>query len=532
MHPALQISELVQMIVLPLDPLSRGPGGMVPLAALAQCKIFHEPALDALWRYQTTIRNLINCMPADIWEFKIARAVPTMRGFLRPVHGSDWGRVLHYSHHIKSLVVNMQGRVYLSTFEVLRLSFTGTYLLPNLQTLRWIATEASQLSDIDLFLGPRIRSISLGELRVENLSLLATLTHKFPALIQADISCTAPDTAQSQCETAFSSFARGLQNVRSLHLDIGIDIEAITHIGRLPTLETLTLDPVLWASPLADLPQRSLFQRLRSADLFCPPSMGFQFAISLIQSWATPRLRSVQIGTTDFPTPDVAENLYRALSEHCVHDALEMLQISVGADATGYHILDGQALLLLSCFTNIVTVRITSPYGFLLTDENLANLAAAWPHIEQLHLRATENIRNCGTLLALRAFARHCPNLRRLELSFDARTVPPFEADSGHEHPPLHHALLHLNVGQSLISQASEVARFISATFINLDHLSTTFPVNENDIKDYDNLDEHEHVYYFDPMFAALVGKQKLWNKVREILCGLIREREGLRVSL
>ncbi|KAF8181937.1 hypothetical protein K438DRAFT_1840668 [Mycena galopus ATCC 62051] len=53
------------MIVSYMHPLSSE--GMAQLAALAQCNYFHSPALDALWRHQGTIQNLISCMPQDLW---------------------------------------------------------------------------------------------------------------------------------------------------------------------------------------------------------------------------------------------------------------------------------------------------------------------------------------------------------------------------------------------------------------------------------------------------------------------------------
>ncbi|KAF8181940.1 hypothetical protein K438DRAFT_1840671 [Mycena galopus ATCC 62051] len=64
------------MIVSYMHPLSSE--GMAQLAALAQCNYFHSPALDALWRHQGTIRNLISCMPQDLWVVDIFHGTPTM----------------------------------------------------------------------------------------------------------------------------------------------------------------------------------------------------------------------------------------------------------------------------------------------------------------------------------------------------------------------------------------------------------------------------------------------------------------------
>lgn len=39
------------------------------LNALARmCKVFQEPALNALWWRQGSLGNLVRCMPKDLWE--------------------------------------------------------------------------------------------------------------------------------------------------------------------------------------------------------------------------------------------------------------------------------------------------------------------------------------------------------------------------------------------------------------------------------------------------------------------------------
>jgi hypothetical protein len=71
MHRALQVPDVVWMIVSQLDP--RPHEGMAALAALARCGPFHGLALDMLWRHQETIQNLINCMPEGLWVVEQAQ---------------------------------------------------------------------------------------------------------------------------------------------------------------------------------------------------------------------------------------------------------------------------------------------------------------------------------------------------------------------------------------------------------------------------------------------------------------------------
>ncbi|KAJ7233722.1 hypothetical protein B0H12DRAFT_167240 [Mycena haematopus] len=77
MHFALQISEIVHMTVSQLDPHPREFRRMA-LAALAKCRIFGEPSLDALWKHQGTIQTLIACMPDGLWVFEAISRIATM----------------------------------------------------------------------------------------------------------------------------------------------------------------------------------------------------------------------------------------------------------------------------------------------------------------------------------------------------------------------------------------------------------------------------------------------------------------------
>ncbi|KAJ7362832.1 hypothetical protein DFH08DRAFT_841557 [Mycena albidolilacea] len=514
LHRALQVPEVVWMIVSYLDP--RPDEEMADLAALAQCRIFHGPALDALWRHQGTIRNLINCMPDGLWVVETVQRRKILR-LSRPVQVTDWDRVLQYSHRVRSFAVDSYSSESLSqVFEVLRLGVPGDYLLPNLEMLQWRPDSTIQFADINLFLGPRIASIELQALRIPQLSLLTTLTRRFPGLTAVTIDQWFPQysTSQSQIQiqSGISAFARGLKNVRYLNLQSGIDVEAITNIGGLSTLETLRLHlaPPLTLSSLTGLPQGALFHYLRSADFSCHRDSELAFVTLFVRSWANPSLRSFKLKSRDHLTVDETEELYRALSAHCSHDALESLTITVyiAGLPTPEYIIPGRALQLLFCFTNLVTVTIKSAHGYLLDDETITELAAAWPQIKELHLSAHDHLHQCGTLLGLHAFARHCPNLlHTLELSFDASSVPAPHPDPSLRQKLWHPALESLDVAYSLISNAFDVARFISATFFNVTELYTALA--DDELEDEENTD---------PRFPAQVACHKLWREVETLL--------------
>ncbi|KAJ6580035.1 hypothetical protein DFH09DRAFT_1076941 [Mycena vulgaris] len=66
MHRALNIMEVVEIVTSHLSPsLPDERGALASLAVT--CETFHDPALDALWRSQNTIKNILSCMPGDLF---------------------------------------------------------------------------------------------------------------------------------------------------------------------------------------------------------------------------------------------------------------------------------------------------------------------------------------------------------------------------------------------------------------------------------------------------------------------------------
>ncbi|KAJ7263838.1 hypothetical protein C8J57DRAFT_1332945 [Mycena rebaudengoi] len=63
MHPALQIAEIVGLICNSVNPADDSE----TLWALARTSTtFTHSALNGLWEYQTTLINILKCLPADL----------------------------------------------------------------------------------------------------------------------------------------------------------------------------------------------------------------------------------------------------------------------------------------------------------------------------------------------------------------------------------------------------------------------------------------------------------------------------------
>jgi hypothetical protein len=66
MHDCLQITEILANIFDSYDDDKRSRNTLLHLALV--CKIFHEPALDALWRFQWSLLTLVKTFPRDLWD--------------------------------------------------------------------------------------------------------------------------------------------------------------------------------------------------------------------------------------------------------------------------------------------------------------------------------------------------------------------------------------------------------------------------------------------------------------------------------
>ncbi|KAJ7026398.1 hypothetical protein C8F04DRAFT_966439, partial [Mycena alexandri] len=124
-------------------------------------------------------------------------------------------------------------------------------------------------------------------------------------------------------------------------------------------------------------------------------------------------------------------------------------------------------ILPLLSFPNLTHVELRLNYGFHLTDTCVDWIAAAWPRVVDLALsqpyETTRAIYPSPTIACLRAFARHCSYLQRLEYGTD---VPPLIDGSG---KVPQEALVILNVGASYTaSPILRTVNFLSAIFPSL----------------------------------------------------------------
>ncbi|KAJ7651425.1 hypothetical protein FB45DRAFT_1051151 [Roridomyces roridus] len=164
MHRCLLIPEIVQQIVSNLDiDVGWNHTASGQLASLARTRIFHDDALDALWKHQSTMRHLIKCMPAALWQSGYAtdtrRRTFTIT-FIRPIETSDWDRFLYYSKRVRAFTPPYLWAEDLSQVydTLLQSDIPGGHLLPNLRRLNCGSSSATPMPSTHLGIGSDVQN--------------------------------------------------------------------------------------------------------------------------------------------------------------------------------------------------------------------------------------------------------------------------------------------------------------------------------------------------------------------------------------
>ncbi|KAF7362761.1 hypothetical protein MVEN_00625700 [Mycena venus] len=403
--------------------------------------------------------------------------------------------------------------------ETLSLCLPADFLFPNLEILHWNpASDASIFHHVRWFLTSRIRDLSI---TCNSLSeLLSSLASRCPSLahvrVSTDLLALIVISATYNCCPALSTFVLALPQIESLHIPT-LDDTALAHLAQMPDLKTLHIpygQPGYTSQPYMGTPGFPNLAELTVMTMRC--------ALRVISMAAKCPLVKLSITPSSlYPTETMARDFYHTLSEHCSHFSLREISMSgefgveednnntLSADEAAEYSVGGDVLLPLFSFFNLVEVRLAHPVGFDFDDATILDMARAWPHLEALELTARphRHIRSHVTLKGVYAFAKHCPHLHTLGLTFDATVVPSLR-DHGAKRVA-QTRLEFLNVAASLIAKSKicRVAKFLSAIF---PHLMFIMTLNDDIIAG--SLDEE------DEPSQSVVDSSELWLDVQSAL--------------
>ncbi|KAJ7020164.1 hypothetical protein C8F04DRAFT_134610 [Mycena alexandri] len=523
MHRALGIAEVVQMVCMELGPpkdkiyseVVMPTYARTSLNALARTStIFRDPALDVLWFNITVPRLLIYSMPPDLWE-KVDDVEDLQLTHFRPTRAmtpNDWIRPHFYSTRVRVLrVSNWSRHDFSDVFATVALCPPPPTLFPNLHIVNWNVNFPSvggkSLPDFRPFLGPRISSLSFGTLfSGPHLSLLPHIAVIHPELKKLTIKL-GNNAHLDRLTSAVSTLVCALHRLEFLDV-ASLDPRALEHVGRLPTLRSLTLRDFKCGS-FSHGNEDVIFPILEDLTV---RSDSINSATELISLCSNSPVRAVDINLFASPHGAAMMALYTALSEHCSNATLRQVTVKLTPALDERPRVGRYSLQPLLYIPNLTSVELSCPNGFDLDDGAVLELARAWPHLEELILRCVETPTAPHiTLKGIRTLAQHCSALRRLHLSLDATIVPSLEDGPGRR--IRQDTLQHLGVEASAIgAPIMPVAKFLSATFSNLTSIST----------EYEELLDRG-------MEGAILTNHFAWKEVERLLPDLLEIREQER---
>ncbi|KAJ7770738.1 hypothetical protein B0H16DRAFT_1411002 [Mycena metata] len=473
MHRALEILEVFETICecSPKD-----------LAALARtCTLFLSPALDRLWKRLPGITPVLKCMPTELFKIKKKEGHRLQATLQRTMEANDWQRLAFYLPRVRSFTTDyLVDSVFLEAFQ---LSMPGAVLFPNLQELAWHSTigGSSTFHHIRMFLSAGLTTLRLDDLETyADFAIFSILAAKCPSLrdvvLAPDLPVNGDTTPWDDAVPLISQFVCGLLDLESLSVP-GLNDSALTHLARLPRLQTLEIrcaapDSFVLNPDEGDIPFASLVRLTLPA---CEGATAILAAIgvcSLVEFECTESFSP--------PTQNITRELYTTLANSCSHTSLKILSVS-GDDRDLDPVLDEEVdtysvtedcLAPLFSFANLTYVSLSHPVGFDLDDAVIRRMATAWPRIESLalHSGTARHLPTRVTLAGLEAISEHCPRLKSLWITLDATRVPKIPHKV---FPTGQTTLIMINVALSPITTPRAVGKFLGALFPRLKSIYT-----------------------------------------------------------
>ncbi|KAF7331322.1 hypothetical protein MKEN_00009600 [Mycena kentingensis (nom. inval.)] len=451
MHGALSIPDILFEIAVQLQDNNHA------LNAFARtCKLFEEPGLDALWREQDTILNLLGCFPPDL--FKADQEGLVMK-VLRPIRPDDFLRVDYYAHRVRRFVYTKVAKTVDPEHALLVLhSYDRGYLFPSLRALEWRRHGRDTYYPIELFLAPSVSSLSFYGVDIRWLPRIPRVIRHPEAITRLCIYMLLDLEEPSM----ISEIVRALPNLRSLEVPV-LGAAELYALSQNPNLEELLLESVHVGLP--SFPPNA-FCGLRRLYL---EGMAVNHVQAICAAWNLSNVQLLQITTCDTFYEEECEKIVDALLERCNPTQLTELWLTTKHPGSlSYWVSDNAysaTFQKVSAFSKLTLLCIVAPNGFQVVDADIAVLANALPALSFLYL--TGNGTSTGldpllTLLSLQHLAEHCPLLEGLEIDFDARTVPGPSASARRIEQRVMDVLW---VGESPLDEPAAVARFISGVF-------------------------------------------------------------------
>lgn len=386
----------------------------------------------------------------------------------------DWERFKPYARRVRSLSLNEQEEktsVSREAFDEISRTRVTLNILPNLRQLTWITASVDRMRLSLMFQHENITDFSV-YLHRTNAYPITTffqeVMSRMPNLKVLDLRFAFP---ARDVEDDLIALLTGLPKLRKVILPIytftSRIVEKLSTLRELDTVQfefmetqgsgditdVMHFDPQLHAGTFPVLADLSLSAKLQDATRF------------LCGSFAPSNLTSLYVHTLCAPSPGEVRDFLTAVTENCqllvrlFLDFFTSAEIRSDPDSPP---ISWQTLRpVLSC-ANLVEFEVRWDRAFVITQQDVEEMAAKWPSLETLLLNCEPMHVPTPPSLDLRAlipFARHCPKLVELGL-FLSGTVEDDTTDFGSVKP--FQSLQRLCLGTSPITDPGPAALFLS----------------------------------------------------------------------
>ncbi|KAJ7061160.1 hypothetical protein C8F01DRAFT_1252803 [Mycena amicta] len=533
MHRCLQIPEITAHIVSHVPNLADGPRNST-LGRLAQtCRHFLEPALDELWRSpgQNTLFYVLRCLPTDLLAVTDAlepHGLVTVR-LLRPFILSDWDRPQIYCQRVRmySHAGNALAR-HRNILAMLSVWMPTEFLFPRLRHLTWQHfprnDELEGANLLRFLVSPYLQEIFLYGHAYLCLSVLPMIARKGLLLTNVRI-FTAHGVGELAHldQNSISHFVRSLSRIKSLRVP-ALNGAAWLHLCSLPGLTKLEVGDMTDTS-LAIIPPRDTAS-FPSLLVFCVDAVNVTVLTRLLPMFAAAPLAEIRFPPPESTTTAEITALFSALAVHCSATTMKTVYMSCSTafpPEDNAWMLERSAFLRLRAFKNLTWIELCALGGFDFGDEALGALVQECPLLITLNL-SQPNIPSAFTLSVLIPIARHCKELKSLDLALDTSTVPPAYPTTESGERISQSRLSTFHVGYSRLDHPFPVAQFLSSVFPELEEINCGWiPRDEDQEEEEEEQDEDAaegaalhsrwvQVEELIPRLAAIRKEEQLWT--------------------
>ncbi|KAH7906621.1 hypothetical protein BJ138DRAFT_1162236 [Hygrophoropsis aurantiaca] len=308
-------------------------------------------------------------------------------------------------------------------------------ICPQLRYLECTDIDAEMLPKFHLFLPPTLLVLKLGLWAIEgsDLSVLSLLGTQCP-FVRTAIFKGHPGA--EDVISAVSQAICGWRHLQELHCG-PLNRKAWAHLSETGSLRSGAFwlpDPIVASipSPLAASKRMALFPEMSDLHL---TSHTVTQATGFVESMHhTPKICHISIKSTRESTSQNIHALCIALSNRAL-DSPSLLKLSSSdliGNSTSPPIITFEAIQPLLSFRSLRILEIERFGTFALDNEALKIFAMAWPNLEILRLDHNVWPPPFGiTFRGLSHLVKSCPNLKGLDLAFDATKTDYTEEELG-----------------------------------------------------------------------------------------------------